>query len=306
MKKISQGFRMGMAAVCVAVLLPAAVGAQPPKSAAADRLVKGQLVQVMVNPQPDQPDAQRVQRDLSQLLSHYPPSLRQVLSIDPTLITNQAYLAPYPALVSFLTAHPEVVRDATYYVGGRFPSGFPPPQDRDRAQEMWNGVLSGIAVFAGFGMAIGLLVWLIRTVVDHRRWSRLTKTQTEVHTKLLDRMSTNEELLAYIQSPAGSRFLQSTPIALNPASRPEGAPLGRILLSVQGGVVLLAAGIGLQVVSWQGMARDAAPAIRVLGILAVALGIGFLVSAIISFVISHRLGLIETASKASGKESQSA
>jgi hypothetical protein len=209
--------------------------------------------------------------------------------------------------VSFLAAHPEVVRDASYYVGpNRTPIVYQSPQNQDAALDMWKSVFAGIAVFAGFGMAIGLLIWLIRTVVDHRRWSRLTKTQTEVHTKLLDRMTTNEELLAYIQSPAGSKFLQSTPIALNPASRPEGAPLGRILLSVQGGVVLIATGIGLQLVSWQGMAREAAPPLRVLGILAVALGIGFLVSAIISFGISYRLGLIETASKASGNESQSA
>ena len=71
-----------------------------------------------------------------------------------------------------------------------------------------------------------------------------------------------------------------------------GAPLGRILWSVQGGVVLIAAGIGLWVVSGR-VGDDAAQPLHALGVIGIALGIGFVVSAIISFVISHRLGLIE-------------
>jgi hypothetical protein len=79
---------------------------------------------------------------------------------------------------------------------------------------------------------------------------------------------------------------------LDAAPRSVGAPLGRILWSVQGGVVLVAGGIGLQVVGAR-VADDAAQPLHALGVLGIALGVGFLVSAIISFVISHRLGLIE-------------
>jgi len=121
--------------------------------------------------------------------------------------------------------------------------------------------------------------------------------QTDVHTKLLDRFTANDDLLAYIQSPAGAKFLESSPIALDAAPRSMGAPLSRILWSIQGGVVLIAGGIGLSIVS----ARVAAPAsepFRVLGVLGVALGLGFVLSAIISFVISRRLGLFEAASPA--------
>ncbi|HVP47038.1 MAG TPA: hypothetical protein VMT32_10665, partial [Bryobacteraceae bacterium] len=76
--------------------------------------------------------------------------------------------------------------------------------------------------------------------------------------------------------------------------RSVGAPLGRILWSVQGGVVLMAGGIGLQVVSGR-VADDASQPLHALGVLAIALGLGFVISAIISFVISQRLGLIEKA-----------
>jgi hypothetical protein len=76
-----------------------------------------------------------------------------------------------------------------------------------------------------------------------------------------------------------------------------GAPLGRILWSVQGGVVLMAGGIGLQVVSAR-VADAASQPLHALGVLGIALGLGFVISAIISFVISQRLGLIEPTSPA--------
>ena len=237
----------------------------------------------------DQPDAERTKQDLSTLLDHYPPTLRGVLALDPGLLSNQAYLAPYPALASFLTAHPEVARNPVFYVGEPSNSRY----GRDPVMELWGQVWNDLSIFAGFGLAIGLLVWLIRTLIDFRRWNRLAKVQTEVHTKLLDRFTANDDLLAYIQSPAGARFLQSSPITLDAAPRSVGAPLGRILWSVQGGVVLIAGGIGFQVVSGQ-VPVSAAQTLHGLGVLGIALGLGFVVSAIISFVISQRLGLIET------------
>jgi len=237
----------------------------------------------------EQPDANRTKDEFRQLLEHYPPTLRNVLQLDPTLLSNQSYLAPYPALVSFLNAHPEILSNPPYYVGE------PPrtPEDRaSKALDLWRDVFQAVAVFSGFALAIGLLVWLIRTLVDYRRWNRLAKVQTDVHTKILDRFTSNEDMLAYIQSPAGSKFLESSPIKLDAAPKSISAPLGRILWSLQGGLVLLAGGLGLQVVGGR-VPNEAALPLRSLGVLAIALGIGFAASAIISYGISQRLGLIE-------------
>jgi len=245
-----------------------------------------------------EPDAQRTKDEFQRLLERYQPTLRGVFALDPSLLTNQPYMAPYPALVSFLGSHPEIARNPAYYVGGyndrnnRF--------DRaSQAMDMWREVLNGIAVFAALGMAIGLITWLIRTLVDYRRWQRLSKVQTEVHTKLLDRFTSNEDLLAYVQSHAGKRFLESSPILLDEGPRAVGAPLGRILWSVQGGLVMMAAGVGLEVaggrleVATGQVSPEAAQPLHVLGILGIAIGLGLAASAIISFVISWRLGLIE-------------
>jgi hypothetical protein len=280
--------RVAVLALSAAALPSSPARAQTPKSAPQTILTV------------EQPDAQRAKEELSALLEHYPPALRGVLALDPGLLDNQAYLAPYPALISFLNTHPEIARNPSFYVGeGALPR---PHQDpASQILDMWRNVLDGLGIFAGFSLAVGLLVWLVRTLVDYRRWSRLAKVQTDAHTKLLDRFTSNEDLLAYIQSPAGAKFLESSPISLDAAPRNVGAPLSRILWSVQGGVVLIAGGIGLHIVGGRVTDADsqaASQSLHALGIIGIALGLGFVISAIISFVISRRMGLIEPASSA--------
>jgi hypothetical protein len=272
----------GMLAACMGVLQPMPSRAQGAKSAAAPPPERT-IVAV------EQPDAERTKEELERMFQHYPPMLRNVLQLDPTLLGNPAYLAPYPGLANFLNAHPEIARTPAFYIGE------PPRAPRDsqsQTLDMWKELYTDCGIFAAFALATGLLVWLVRTLVDYRRWNRLAKVQTDVHTKILDRFTANEDLLAYIQSPAGSKFLESSPIKLDAAPRSVGAPLGRILWSLQGGLVLISGGLGLQIVGGHTRHEAAAPLLA-LGVLAIALGVGFVVSAIISYVISKRLGLIE-------------
>ena len=235
------------------------------------------------------PNAQWTRDRLSQLMQRYPPELRNVLSLDPTLLGNQSYLAPYPALASFLNEHPEIGRNPSFYFG---PAFNPETDSRSQVVQAWHSAISDLETLIGFVAAFILIGWLMRNLMDYRRWIRQNKVQTEVHTRLLERLTGNEELLAYIQSPAGAKFLESSPITLDAGPRNVGAPLGRILWTIQAGVVLLAGGVGLLMVGAR-MTDDAAQAFHVLGVLGVALGAGFVISAIISFMISRHLGLVE-------------
>jgi hypothetical protein len=238
------------------------------------------------------PDAQRTKAEFERLLGRYPPSVRGVFKQDPTLMTQQQYLVPYPALANFLTAHPEIAINPAFYLAGIGGNDYGRP--RDRGGVNWDNVAKAFFVFTGFCMAIGLLTWLIRTFLDYRRWNRLSKVQTEVHTRLLDRFTTNEELMAYIATPAGSKFLQSAPISLDTGvvSKNMGAPLSRILWSLQAGLVLAAGGCGLMLASGRLGEDDYLP-LEIMGILAVALGVGFAASAGVSFLLSHQMGLID-------------
>jgi hypothetical protein len=240
----------------------------------------------------DQPDAERVRQEFLDLMQKYPPSLRRVFREDPSLMTSQQYIAPYPTLAAFLSQHPEIPLNPSFFLGTNQSET---RSTSDRALDIWDDFVKGVAVFAGFAMAIGLLTWLIRTFIDYRRWSRLSKVQAEVHTRLLDRFNTNEELMAYIATPAGARFLSSAPISLDSgaASRSMGAPLSRIMLSLQAGLVLAAAGIGLMLAGQTVTQPEASEPLHILGIIAMALGVGFAVSAAASFLISKKLGLLE-------------
>lgn len=275
MSRISH--RLGALALSLYIINPVIL-AQPQKNLAAPSVG-------------EPPDAERTKQELSRLLSHYPPTLRRVLAIDPSLLANQPFLAPYPALAAFLTTHPEIVRSPAFYIED-FADRRIRQDDSTPSERMWSRVESDMSVAFGFAMALGALIWLIRTIIDYRRWNRLSKIQTDIHTKLLDRFTGNEELLAYIQSPAGSKFLESSPITLDPGPRTIGAPMGRILWSVQAGIVAVAAGMGLEAIAVRFPDHVAQP-FRAFGILAIALGFGFALSAIVSFAISRRLGLIE-------------
>jgi hypothetical protein len=243
--------------------------------------------------------AQDTKNDLDRLLEQYPPSLPRVLRLDPTLLSNQAYLQPYPALSAFLAQHPEIEHNPSYFFGNDNQGNFH-VDPQQRAIDMWRDTIQGFTIGAVMLAIAGALVWLIKTLIDHRRWTRLSKIQTDVHTKLLDRFSSNEDLLAYIQTPAGRKFLESAPIPLD-TPRSIGAPLGRILWSVQVGAVLAVGGIGLMIVAGRTVDEVREP-LGALGVVAIALGIGFLISAVMAYVISQRLGLFHPAPTASTPE----
>lgn len=235
--------------------------------------------------------ANETRQELHELLNDHPPSVREVLQRDPGLLTNESYLAAYPRLAAYVRAHPEIGRAPVFYLGA---------PERDRAPEspslwMWReltGMISVGAVFLGLGLG---LAWLVRTVLDHRRWQRVSRVQVDTHTKILDRITTSEDLRAYIDSPAGRQFLESAPIALDGTSAPIAAPVNRILWSVQAGVVALFSGIALSLVGKIGpIVPGEGQPLQVLGILLAAIGAGFLVSAGISYVLSRHLGLLQS------------
>jgi hypothetical protein len=170
-----------------------------------------------------------------------------------------------------------------------------------RLETMWRETLDDLEQVTICAIILGVIAFVIRALIDYLRWARSVKLQTDVHTKLLDRLTGHEDLLAYIQSPAGSKFLQSSPFALDAGPRSLVAPLGRILWSVQAGVVLTAAGIGLQFVSAR-VSEDASQPLHAMGVLAVALGLGFVAAAAAAYWLSRKLGLIEASARPNQQE----
>ena len=239
-------------------------------------------------------DARQTRDALMRILEKHPPSVARVLRADPSLMRNEGYMSSYPALAVFLAQYPEVPQNAAFYLGSPEQASATPERPE---LEMIRGFIEGGAAIVVFLVVLSTLIWLIRTVLDQRRWSRLSKIQAEVHSKLMDRFSSNDELLAYVQTPSGRRFLESGPSPLQeaPPVRSLGAPLSRILWSVQAGVVLTIAGIGALFLSGR-MVLEAAQLFFIVGVLLLALGAGFVVSAAASYALSRKLGLFDSPS----------
>jgi hypothetical protein len=279
------GFRALIAGAALALMIsaaPAGAQQQPPK------------VERPARPAPAAAamDANGTRQDLMELLRKHPPSVARVLKLDPSLMRSEAYLADYPELRDFLALHPEIPQNSQFFLELVQGSGHEDYRPHSPQLEMAQGILAGLAGFTAAAIVLGTLVWLIRTVLDQRRWSRLSKIQAEVHSKLMDRFSNNDELLTYVQTPSGRRFLESGPSPLPETTAVMAAPVSRILWSLQAGAVLLFAGLGLLFLTGRAV-PEAADFFYVAGSIAGALGAGFLVSAAAAYLLSRKLGLLD-------------
>ena len=285
----SHPVKIAAIALIISGLSVSAVGAQQAPAPAPERQVQPQS-QTLANPDAD---ARDTREQLEEIVRKLPPSVGRVLRTEPSLMSNEGYLATYPSLGQFLKQHPEVKNSPGFFFEHIGPVEFyrqMPPEPV--AYRMWRDMFEFVAVGGIFLTVTGAFIWLIRTLVEYRRWNRASKVHTEVHNKLLDRFSSNEDLMAYMQTPAGRRFLESAPVSIDAPPRPMGAPFSRILWSVQVGIVLAAGALGMLFVSGR-VEEEVAQPFFALGILGLTLGAGFVVSAGASIVLSKRMGLLE-------------
>ena len=259
-----------------------------PKQAPAQAPATPPTVQAPV----DERDARETRERIREILNQYPPSVGQVLRLDPSLMSKPDYMASYPTLATFVAQHPQVVHNPAFFIGDpRFEFQ---ETGRGAALRVVESVFDGAMFLIGVVSFFTLVGWLGRALIDYRTWQRASKIQADAHAKLVDRLTSNEDLLAYLQSPAGQRATMSaTRPGLDIAMRAVGAPVNRILWSVQAGVVLAAGGLGL----WFAKAsviEEAAQALNVVAVLAVALGVGFVASALVAYGLSRQLGLLDS------------
>jgi hypothetical protein len=248
-------------------------------------------------------DVASTQRQLIELL-RLSPTLTTVVSHDPSLLADQAYVSRNnPQLADFLAAHPEVGRNPDFYLFTHMnPQDGGPDEALERA--VWPEVYrmrepeSGFREMAhdampmlAFACFLVALLWSIRLFLENRRWSRIFKLQSDVHGKLIEKFSNSQELAAYMQTEAGKRFLEAAPIPLSidTGQRVPNA-VARVLTPIQIGTVLILLGVGFLLLRNAG--PDFAIPMRVLGVLILMPGIGFILSAGITWALAARLGLM--------------
>lgn len=252
---------------------------------------------------PSAEDTANTQHQLIQLL-RVSPTLTSVVARDPSLLADQEYVSRNnPELAQFLAQHPEVTRNPEFYLFSNLSGN---GRDRNKAleREIWPeleetvhyegpvgtaAVMDKLAPILLLPCLFVMVVLIVRYLVDSRRSGRFYKMQSELHMRLIDKLGTNQELAAYLESEAGKRLFAAAPAALE-MDRGPAVPnmVGRVLTPLQIGFVLTLLGAGLMALPRQG--QDMAS--LVFGMVLLMPGIGFILSAVATWVLAHRLGLM--------------
>jgi hypothetical protein len=148
-------------------------------------------------------------------------------------------------------------------------------------------------VFVFIAFTIGA-VWIVKVISNNKRRQRIVEVQKDMQARLFDKFGTSQEMIAYLNSEAGAKFLDS-------ASVEHAKPFGRVLGSIQAGLILFLLGIAMLIVCFtvptagftiQEHAQTAHGLLAV-SLLLLAFGLGFLVSAGVSYKLSKNWGLFD-------------
>lgn len=254
-------------------------------------------------PAPNEKDVALTQSELIKLL-RLSPTLTTVVSHDPSLLADQDYVAHNnPQLAQFLATHPEVALNPGFYLFSHMNHDDGSPDealeravwpDVYRAQSRpspFNDFLNNLVPLLAFAFFLVFAIWTVRVFLENRRWGRIFKLQSEVHGRLIDKFSSSQELAAYMETEAGKRFLEAAPIPVN-LDTPQRVPnaVARVLTPLQIGIVLVLLGTGLMLLRHAG--PDMETPMLVFGTIVLMPGIGFIISAGITWILAARLGLM--------------
>jgi hypothetical protein len=137
-----------------------------------------------------------------------------------------------------------------------------------------------VVVFPIFLSLIGFVIWTVFSTIRRYKTAQL---QAGLQTKLLEKFGSGQELLAYVQSDGGKRFLESLTME-------HRTPYGRILGAAQASVVLIL--LALALLFLRGRVLGGEDAFLVFGTILLSLGVGFGLSAALSYYLSKSFGLL--------------
>jgi hypothetical protein len=109
----------------------------------------------------------------------------------------------------------------------------------------------------------------------------------EFNTKLIDRFNNTDELRAFLETGSGDQVFKM----INAAEH-SNTTRDKLMGSLTKSIVLVCLGIGFFIISEFKMFGEDAQGLGAMGVLAMALGIGYLISTAISFKLSRKWGII--------------
>lgn len=142
---------------------------------------------------------------------------------------------------------------------------------------MNSDIVIGIAVPCMFS-------WFVWVIFSTFRRYKIAKLQADVQSKLLEKLGSAQELLAYGQTDTGRQLLESLRVETT-------SPVHtRIIGALQTAIVMISLGIALLLL--RGRVAGAEEGFLAFGTIITVLGIGFAVSSAASYYLSKAFGLL--------------
>ena len=124
------------------------------------------------------------------------------------------------------------------------------------------------------------VAWLLFSTI--RRY-KIAKLQAEVQHRLLEKVSSGQELLAYAQTPAGRQLIESLRVE-------TASPHTRIIGALQTAIVMLS--LGLALLFLHNRVSGAQEGFLIFGTIITVLGVGFGISSAAAYYLSRSFGLL--------------
>ena len=149
-------------------------------------------------------------------------------------------------------------------------------------------ILETITAFAVGVTIIICAAWIVINIIKTMKQRADTRTRAEIYNRLIDKFGTAPEFIAFLQSDAGLKFIEENTVQ-------NAAPLSKILAAIQIGIILTLVGIGLLVtgnIFGESLGGDLYIVLTVGGIIGLMVGIGFLISSMISYRLCKTWGIL--------------
>lgn len=131
-----------------------------------------------------------------------------------------------------------------------------------------------------FPLMFVFIAWMIWIIQD---WLKM-RYKSQLQNKIMEKFTTVQEFNDFIQSEEGNKFL-------NFLSHSGPSPRQKILSSLSKGVIIIFGGTSLILIRL--ILPEEMKFFLAIGIVLIALGVGFLVSTFISYTLSKKWGIID-------------
>lgn len=152
-------------------------------------------------------------------------------------------------------------------------------------------LLPAVLIPLSFFALIAFLTWTFVSARNHRIAS---EHKAKLQERMLERFSLAAEFAEFLHTPEGSKYLSTFTEA------PTGNPIHKTLDSVRAGLVIAMTAIGLIVAGYaSGYEHDGGT--LAIGLLGLFLGLGFLMSAVATYGLGRKWGMIGDDRRPSGE-----